>query len=259
MAEQTKRVKLHILLRCLMAVCVVGIGVSSYLLIKSNREYAKGDEAYEQVRIALESNAITALPANAPGNSDHKAVAVDFDTLKAINPDTTAWLLAEGSVIDYPVVKGEDNDYYLTHLFNGEKNKLGSLFVDYRNSSDFRDINTVIYGHNMKDGSMFASLTQYSDQSYYDSLPTMQLYTPDGAYKIELFAGILADGSYEFVRFNFDDDQDFLAYIDSLKADSSFRSKVTVNPDDRIVTLCTCSYAFNNARYALFGKLVPLQ
>lgn len=256
MAERANKAKLYTLLRALMAVCVVGIGVSAYLMIQSNREYAKGDSVYAEVRLSLESNAKS--EETPPADAAPTAAAVDFTALKAVNPDTAAWLLSEGSVIDYPVVQGQDNDYYLTHLFNGETNKLGSLFVDYRNSGDFTDQNTVIYGHNMKDGSMFASLTQYSDQSYYDSLPEMQLYTPDGMYSIRLFAGVLADGSYEFVRFGFTDDQDFLGYIDSLKADSTFRSEVSVSAEDRIVTLCTCSYAFNNARYALFGKLVPL-
>jgi sortase B len=127
--------------------------------------------------------------------------------------------------------------------------------MDYRNSGGFTDKNTVIYGHNMKDGSMFSSLTKYKEQGYYERLPTMALYTPEGDYTIELFAGVVADGDYEFVRFGFIDDADFQDYIHALKEKSTFKSNTRVKADDRIVTLCTCSYEFNNARYALFGRL----
>jgi sortase B len=180
---------------------------------------------------------------------------MDFAPLKAMNGDAVGWILAQGNPIDYPVVRGTYNEYYLSHLFNHQTNKSGSIFMDYRNHGDFSDKNKVIYGHNMKDGSMFASLTEYKDQSRYDSFPTMALYTPDGDFTIELFAGIVADGNYEFIRFQFQNDKDFLDYINTLKEGSTFESDTIVKPNDRIVTLCTCSYEFNNARYALFGKL----
>lgn len=239
-------VRTRVWLRVLMLLCVIGIVWSVSTLIANSQEYAKGDAAYRQVRTLLQSD-----DAVEPG--------IDFDALRGVNPDVAAWLLAEGSTIDYPVVQGRDNDYYLTHLFNREKNKLGTLFVDYRNSGDFSGKNTIIYGHNMKDGSMFSSLTQYKAQSYYDNLPTMRLYTPEGDYTLALFAGIEADGSEDFVRFAFADDADFLAYIDAVRAQSTFKSRVGIQPQDRIVTLYTCAYETNNARYALFGKLLPVK
>lgn len=253
--------------RAMMLLCVAAIAVFAGLLIHNGGEYARGDAAYEQVRSILQTQ-----PATAAASTVHAPTAaaaaptgpaagakMNFAALQGINNDVVGWLSAQGRTIDYPIVLGEDNAYYLTHLFDRRRNKLGSLFMDYRNHGDFSDKSTVIYGHNMKDGSMFASLTFYKDQKYYDSFPDTELYTPDGDYRIVFFAGIVADGDYEFVRFSFEDDTDFLRYIASLKEKSTFMSGIEVQPDDRIVTLCTCSYEYNNARFALFGKLEPTE
>lgn len=251
-----------------MVLCAAGVLYSTFILISDNREYAEGDAAYQQVRQVRESSEPAANQTNAPPQiagevsieekQDKHNDSVDFSSLEEINPDVVAWLTCEGTEIDYPVVLGTDNDYYLRHLFTGERNKLGAIFIDYRNHGNFSDKNTIIYGHNMKDGSMFSSLTKYKNQNYYDSYPAMVLYTPDGDYKIELFAGIIVDGNYESVRFDFKNNHDFQSYIDSLKKMSTFESNTLVNADDQIVTLCTCSYEFNNARYALYGKLTPI-
>lgn len=252
-----------------MALCAAGILYSAFILISDNQEYAEGDAAYQQVRQIRESSGPVSDQTNAPPQDtngvsteekpNEQTDSVDFSALEKINPDVVAWLTSEGTEIDYPVVLGTDNDYYLRHLVTGERNKLGAIFMDYRNHGDFSDRNTILYGHNMKDGSMFSSLTKYKDQSYYDSLPAMVLYTPGVDFKIELFAGIIVDGNQESVRFDFKDAQDFQSYVDSLKKASSFESNTVVTADDRIITLCTCSYEFNNARYALFGKLTPIK
>lgn len=267
MMKRNKRVK-HILsrqqllLRTLMTICIAGILGSAYILYSEQREYDEGDAAYEQVRAMKLREPGTEEGVQDSTSADFLAKEnkkVDFAALKQVNADVMAWIAADDRIIDYPIVQGTDNEYYLTHLFTGSKNKLGTLFVDYRTPGDFSEKSTVIYGHNMKDGSMFASLTQYKDQEYYDGHPYMQLFTPDGAYRIEFFAGIVADGDYEFIQYDFDGDSDFLAYIETLKSDSTFRSDVSVNANERIVALCTCSYEFNNARYALFGKLVLIE
>ena len=182
---------------------------------------------------------------------------MNFEPLSAINGDIVAWLFAEGRSIDLPVVQGTDNDYYLNHLFDHQYNKLGTLFVDYQSEGDFSNKNTVIYGHNMSDGAMFSVLENYKDQVFYESFPEMDLFTPEGDYTIELFAGVVVSGDYRYIRLDFQDDVDYLSYIISLKEKSTFDSPVEVTPDDRIVTLSTCIYDFDNARYVLFGKLVP--
>ncbi len=255
----------RLILHILMMLCAVGILCSAFVLFSDNREYAKGDAAYQQLRLIGESSEPStdqaSIPLQTVGEASSEEMqeehinGVDFTSLERINPDVVGWLAAEGTEIDYPVVQGKDNDFYLRHLFTGERNKLGSIFMDFRNHSDFSGKNTIIYGHNLKDGSMFSSLKKYKDQRYYDSFPTMLLYTPTGNYTIELFAGIVVDGNYESVRFDFKDDHDFQSYVDSIKKKSTFESDTIVSGDDQIITLCTCSYEFDNARYALYGKL----
>ncbi len=257
--REAKANRALLFLRTMIVICVIAIAVFAVLLINNNREYSEGDAIYREIRSMLHNKSDEPEGTNAAiSPPSDRSTGMDFTSLLAVNDDIVGWILAEGRSIDYPVVRGEDNEYYLTRLFNNKKNKLGTLFVDYRNHDNFSDKNTVIYGHNMKDGSMFATLAEYKDQKYYESFPTMVLYTPDGDFMIELFAGIVADGNYEFVRFEFQDDGDFLEYISTLKEESTFESKTIVKPDDRIITLCTCSYEFNNARYALFGKLIPI-
>lgn len=255
-----KKSRLRRILQILTALCAAGVLCSAFVLISDSREYAEGNAAYRQVRRIRESRESAAGRAGG-GLTEKKPRAqserVNFPALKKINPEAVAWLTAKGTKIDYPVVLGEDNSYYLRHLFTGRRNKLGAIFMDCRNHGDFSDKNTVLYGHNMKDGSMFASLTKYRRQSYYDRFPAMELDTPGGDFQIVLFAGIVVDGSRESVRFSFQDARDFQRYIDSLKKASSFKSHTAVAAGDRIITLCTCSYEFKNARYALFGKLTP--
>ncbi len=259
-----------IFLRVMMALCAAAIAFFAVLLVISDREYAQGDAAYEQVRAvargrvaARNGGAAATSPVQAASGTEtvepEQITQMDFAPLQVLNADVVGWLYGEGSPIDYPVVLGRDNEYYLTHLFDNQRNKLGSLFMDYRNCGDFSDKNTVIYGHNMKDGSMFASLTRYKEQAYFDSHSTMTLYTPAGDFVIVLFAGIVADGDYEFIRFEFQNGEDFTDYINNVRRNSTFKSELVVDPDDRIVTLCTCSYDFNNARFALFGVLRDLR
>lgn len=187
-----------------------------------------------------------------------QTVTLDFAPLKEINKEIVAWLFAEGTSIDYPVLHTDNNSYYLNHLYTGESNKSGSLFLDYRNTGLFTERNTVIYGHHMNNGSMFTALELYKEQDFYDNHPTMQLYTPEGDYLIELICGTVEDGNYEFVQFAFVDEDAFTEYVDAQRSRSTFQSNVELSPGDRIVSLCTCSYEWNNARYMVIGRLVPL-
>ena len=183
-------------------------------------------------------------------------ILVDFTPLLEINGDAIAWIYSEGTVIDYPIVQGGDNAFYLDHLFSGGWGSAGAIFMDVDNAADFTDANTVVYGHHMNNGSMFASLSNYRDQEYYEQHPTMHLYTPIGDYTIEIFSGYVRDASA--IPHDFDTPEDFVAYVDMVRGLSNFRSDVAVEEGDRIITLSTCSYVTDNARYVVHGKLVPL-
>ncbi|MBQ4451264.1 MAG: class B sortase [Clostridia bacterium] len=186
-------------------------------------------------------------------------ISVDFDSLLAINSDVAGWLYCPDSVISYPVVQGADNQYYLHHKLDGSYGYSGPLFLDVACSRTLEDENTLVYGHNMKDGSMFRSLFSYREQDYYAAHPSMWLLTPEGDYRVDLFAGFVTkagDWAYQIHFGNADDREDFL---NRALENSEFAADFVPGPEDRIVTLSTCDYSFNNARFVVLGALRPLQ
>lgn len=209
--------------------------------------YRQSEQLYQDLRTESRDTASAGSGENMGGNC---ASQKDFSSLQAGSPDTVARITGEDTPIDYPVMHTDNNEYYLSHLYSGEENRYGALFADCPN--------TVIYGHNMKNDAMFGSLMGYKEQAYYEEHPTMTLYTPDGDYTIELLSGTLENSDREFVRFRFESEEDFTGYIQSLQSRSTFSSHGTAVPGDRLVSLCTCTYEQNNARYLVVGRLLPV-
>ena len=195
-------------------------------------------------------------PEAGPG-SDWKPY-VDFESLGADYPGITAWLLSEGTYIDYPIMRGDDNSFYLNHLPDGTKHRSGSVFLDHRSGTDFSDRNSVLYGHMSKAGDMFGSLKYYRDKSYFDTHPVMYIFTPEKDYALVLFAGYLLDSGVEVPPINFKDDAEFEKHINDIKQRSFFKTEIDVTADDRIVSLATCAYDYANARWIIVGKLVEI-
>lgn len=221
----------------------------------------------ERGRDELADMAVTALDeasadgGQSGGETDPRQtvpLSIDFDILQSENPDIIAWIYSEGTPINYPVVQGKDNQYYLKRLTDLTYNSSGTLFMDFRNSSDFSDRNSVIYGHNMKNKSMFGSLVEYKQQDYYDEHPYLWLLTKERAYRIDLIAGfVTASDSDSYCVFETKAELD--AYISRAVGRSTFSSDADTGNTDRIVTLSTCSYENNTARYVVIGKLVPIE
>lgn len=184
---------------------------------------------------------------------DRPVSLMNFEKLKEMNPDTVGWITFNDGVIDYPVVQGSNNSYYLTHLFNREYGKAGTIFIDVTNAPDFSDQNTLIFGHHMNNGSMFANVEKYQTQDYYEQFPTMTLYSPQGDGTVEWFAGYAI--SAHRLPTNFETEEDFLAHVAKAKEKSHFKAEVEVGPGDRIVTLVTCTYGWEDARYILLGVI----
>ena len=228
---------------------------SGYQVLRILHEYRVGADAY----FKLEQFA--SLPPASEETEETPAEPawpeVDFTALAAVNPDVTAWLYGPDTGISYPVVQGTDNDYYLDHLLDGTANSAGCLFVDTSCRLDFSGRNTVIYGHRMKNGTMFAALGNYQEQVYYDAHPVFLLVTPEGRYVVELFSGYVADTAESAWMLDFSDEQAYLAWLEEVGEKSAFSSKVSPRAEDRVVTLSTCSYEFENARFVLHGVLRP--
>ena len=258
-----------------LSICVMAI--SGFKLSEIRQTYKIGDEGYsklaDMVRADSASSAVREIndpfshsenpegqplanPKNSADEEQKPGPGINFEVLQQINPDGEAWLYCPGTMIDYPVIRATDYDYYLHHLPDGTPNSNGSLFIDYNNAPDFSDELTVIYGHNMKYGGMFGSLTEYKKQQYYVEHPYMYLYTPKGNYRVDLLYGcVIGAGEWRERAFMYEVNlQSLLAYA---KKHTTFKSGSEYGQGDRIVALSTCTYEFNDARYVVIGALRP--
>ncbi|MGI5936789.1 MAG: class B sortase [Oscillospiraceae bacterium] len=244
-------------------------------LVSVMQEYREGVNVYEELNLNYVSTPDISpemgVPAadspdaeEAPAPSETPAVIyapiqVDFDSLLSINPDVVGWLYCEDTEINLPVAQAEDNAYYLNRLINGTINSSGTLFLDYRVSSDFSGKNSIIYGHNMRNKSMFGNLDAYKEQSYFDEHPVMYLLTPTQNYMVELFSGFETDVNSSAFTFEFEELDSYARHLEDIKAMSLFESDVEVTPEDRILTLSTCSDNYSYMlRFVLIGRLVPI-
>lgn len=184
-----------------------------------------------------------------------RAFSVDVAGLQARYPDIKGWIVLDGTQIDYPIVQAKDNDYYLYRLYDGTQNANGSIFMDCRNTGIFLDDNTVIYGHNMQSGIMFAVLNRYKSQQFFEEHPTMVISTADGDYLAELICGTVEDGNNPFVQYHFNSFEDMEDYVNQRREQSSFQSEVRLQPGDKLLTLCTCTYELFNGRFMLIAKV----
>lgn len=186
---------------------------------------------------------------------------VDWKALKKVNPDVQGWLYQKGTVINYPVVQGTDNDTYLHTRFDKQWSGGGTLFVDYRMEKGFKGFNSIIYGHHMKDGSMFRSIRGYTkEEGYYDKHKTLELATPHGNYHLVVFSAFITKATDENTYKMTYDEAEKQAYIDRAWEQSELpitRDSVDVTKDDRLVTLSTCAYDYEEARYIVMCKMVP--
>ena len=152
-------------------------------------------------------------------------------------------------------MQGDDNSYYLRHLFDGSYNTTDCLFLDSRNSGDLSDPHSIIYGHHLQSGKMFASLDGYKKQEYYDEHPLLLLMTPKANYVIEIFAGHVAKVSDRSWDLGFASEIELMDWAQAAIDESRFECDVTPTGADRITTLSTCSYEFNDARFVVLGIL----
>lgn len=223
--------------------------------------YAQAEEQYEELEQfappvpQLEPSEDQLEVEVLPEKKETSGLEVDFAGLSEINSDVVGWLYIEGTQINYPVVQGADNDYYLNHQFDKRYNSAGCLFLDRGNDSAFGDQNQIIYGHYMKNKSMFHDVTGYKEQSFYDAHPHGWLITPEGEYQILFFSGYVSDTQGQAWKTSFAEEATYGAWLEEAKGKSSFVCDVVPDTTDQVLTLSTCSYEFQNARYVLHGIL----
>ena len=184
---------------------------------------------------------------------------VDFAALRASYPDVTAWLTGCGGAIDTPIVQGEDNAYYLEHLPDGTRNRLGAAFLDSENQPSFTDDQSFLFGHHMDvGGGVFSPLLNYQDAGYWREAPEFILHTPDGCYSAGVFAAfVIQERAYPYQR-EFSSAGAMRTFLNEVCARSQIETSVHPTPGDRVLTLCTCTSKTNDLRYVVCTRLAPL-
>ena len=197
-------------------------------------------------------------------DSGYEFLDIDFDSLKEQCEDVIGWIEIPGTKVNYVVVQGGDNDYYLHHDINGNNSSNGTIFIDSRVDLNLGDDSSSIqyspigfYGHHMRSGKMFKTVCNYKQQSYLDSHPFAVYYSPEGVYKLDFFADQYVPGDSDeglFTNQLYDESQ-FYPFIDNVINNSKISNPdVQVNYGDKVGYLVTCTYEQDNLRYALWYK-----
>lgn len=223
--------------------------------LEAGREYKKLEEFYvqevpeKQQNEAAESNQAQEIC----------PIAVNWKELKKMNPDIVGWIYGEDTKINYPVVQGKDNTFYLTHMADRSKNSSGSIFMDCRNTELSEFSNEILYGHHMKNGSMFAELQKYKSQEYYEAHSCFYYLTETGNYRLEILRAGILTGDSELYHLAFESQEEREAYVKRWDGKSKIVPVFSEKNDTPLMTLSTCSYETKNARFVVQGQLIRME
>lgn len=205
--------------------------------------------------ILTEETVYAAVP-NAVSDSIPDEVKAELmGTVQSLNmayPNAIGWIYLPNTAINYPIMQSDDNDFYLHHAYDGSSLKAGSVFLDYRYESRFMNNLNILYGHNMKNGSMFAGVTYFKDKSYFDTHRYGWLITADSVNRIDFFSVAVTDWHDEI----YDGFQQLSDRMPHIREISRIYEEMSVSDSDRILMLSTCSYEFQNARTILIGRIM---
>ena len=252
----------------LVVVLVCGVLFAGGKLLDIMLDYRRDRSAYndlaEQALGNMTEPNATPDPNAQQGSGDgntQSASSVDWEYLRSVNPDVVGWLYCPDTMINYPVVQTTDNDFYLHRSFwDKQENVSGTLFADTVCNIGSQYNNYIIYGHNMKDGSMFASLEKYVDANYYYQHPTIYFYTPLGDYRVELIAAHITESLMTNYPYYFESDWDFQNYLNDITSHSYFATNTAVSTQYQLMTLSTCDYSggYADPRFLVHGLMIPV-
>ena len=211
------------------------------------------EETEEEEALLTEANLIKQLGIEVPKKN------LDWKKLHAINPDIYAWIYIPNTEVEYPIVQHPSEDeYYLNRNLDGSFGKPGCIFTQHYNHKDFLDLNTVVYGHNMKSGRMFRSIHQFEDKDFFEKNPYIYVYTEDRVLIYEIFAAYLSDDSHILNTNDLTTTEGYAHYLEKVYRESksgNVRDDITVTAMNRILTLSTCA-SRSNQRYLVQGVLL---
>lgn len=210
------------------------IVICAYKIIHQLKEYNDADKVYNLIREEKEES----------------------DNLFEKNIDYRGWIKIDNTNINYPILQGQDNEGYLYKDINNEYIVSGSIFMNYLNNG-FDDQNTVLFGHNMKNGTMFANLKKYKEEDFFYNNNDIEIELSNGQYlKYKVFSVYITDINDNYTKTSFEDKDEYKEFLERIKNKSIYKSDISVNENDKIITLSTCSYEFDDARLVVTGKLI---
>lgn len=230
---------ISIILYLIIIVCLIIIGSKKYNYYKANKVYSDIREIKDK-----DENNIS--------DSRAESLKTMYQDLKNINSDYEFWITIEDTVIDYPVVQGIDNDFYLSNNFYKENSISGTIFLDYKNTIE--DKNLILYGHNMRDGSMFAAINKFKEKDFFDN-GKIEIISENMEQTYEVFSVFVEEADNINLKSKFTNEEDYSEYINNLKEKSYYTKEI--NSDfSNIITLYTCSYEFDDARTIVCATLI---
>lgn len=253
--QQKSRFK-TMLSRAITIVSIVVFVYSAYKLGSAGLEYRHNRQVLKDVQEIYEELDVAETETGTTGE-----IRPQFLELHTINPDIVGWITIDDTKINYPILQGADNDYYLNRNYKNESSVAGSIFMDYRIDLENNNPNTVIYGHRMKDDTMFNSLTKYADKEFFDAHQTVYYDTLYGSYDAEVFAVYYTTTDFYYIQTDFASKDEFGTLLDNIQEKSMYQTDVQLDEDDQIITLSTCDYTLDpdRGRLVVHAKLVDKQ
>ena len=223
-----------------------------YDALKENVKTTESDESLSEITETIEA-------VQKETSMENGQTKIDFDALQSVNPDIYAWIEIPSTKVDYPVVQSSTDDfYYLNHTVEGAVGYPGSIYTERKNHKDFSDFNTLIYGHDMLDGSMFHELHNYEEAGFMSGNPYIYIYTPGEKLTYRIFAASVYDDRHILLSYDFGKTEDRQAFLESLQTGdnrNTYDPEVSVTPEDKIITLSTCIGDEGDRRYLVAAVL----
>lgn len=244
--------------RSITLLCIGVFLYAAYGLIDIGMDY------YQNHQVLTDTQEMFYSEASTDDNAKHKAtgksgeIRPEFNKLLDGNEDVAGWITIDGTKIDYPILQAEDNVTYLNRNYYLDDSRAGSIFLDYRNDVNTLDLNTIIYGHRMKDGSMFQHLAKYMDEDFFDEHRTVELETLYDSYEAEIFSVYNTTTDFDYIQTDFASEEEYANLLTDIKEKSFFDTSIEVDKDDQIITLSTCDYTLDpdEGRFVVHAKLV---
>ena len=260
--EQKKKKKSDVLLTIALIAAIVVFCYAAFNLYHIYTEYKKGTDEYNQIEeMAVTERDADSAEVAGPNAQLKPPIEVDFDKLKSVNEDVVGWIYVDALPdISYPIVKGKDHQTYLHQTYEKNYNFAGTIFVDYENSGDFSDCNTLVYGHNMKNGSMFGHLKKFrEDDKLYKQDKYFWILTPERNYRYEIISAYTTGVNSDTYTLFKGPGEEFEKYLETIKGYSEIQTDDTdLTIKDKIVTLSTCT-GNESTRFVVQGKRVDAE